>query len=204
MNLPIFQVPSCSAFSSSKMWLSNFSSGSRQRPQLATGTMGALRSLQVLGLSGCHCRSKAAMPRLDTLVSIHSSAIRSALSQCGAVTMCCPLHRRIPQLLSSTVGCPGPRVGVTARPTRQRLGHIPCKSLKTHTKMPNWTMLTHHLTSLSRQWDQWCWVPKSHSRSKNGQKPATAAWTSWLLRKLSIKPALVSHLTASSVSSSTS
>ena len=63
MNLPIFQVPSCSAFSSSKMWLSIFSSGSRQRPQLAMG-------VQVLGLPGCCCKSKVAMPWLDTLVSI--------------------------------------------------------------------------------------------------------------------------------------
>ena len=80
----IFKVPSCSAFSSSRMRLSIFSSGSREWPQLATG-------IQVLGLPGCHCKSKAAMPWLDTLVSIHSSAIRSALSQCSAVTTCCTI-----------------------------------------------------------------------------------------------------------------
>ena len=54
VNSPIFQVPPCSAFSSSRMQLSIFSNSSRQRPQLAMG-------IQVLGLPGCHCKSKVAM-----------------------------------------------------------------------------------------------------------------------------------------------
>ena len=74
VNLPIFQAPSHSAFSSSRTWLSIFSSGSRQQPQLAMG-------IQVLGLPGCCCKSKVAMPWLDTLVSIRSSTVRSAFSQ---------------------------------------------------------------------------------------------------------------------------
>ena len=78
MNLPIFQAPSRSAFSSSRTRLSIFSSGSMQRPQLATG-------VQVLGLPGCRCKSKAAMPRLETLVSIRSSSDRSAFSQRGTL-----------------------------------------------------------------------------------------------------------------------
>ena len=82
MNLPIFQAPSCSAFSSSKMQLSSFSNGSKQWPQLATG-------IQVLGLSRCCCKSKVAMLWLDTLVSIRILAVRSALSQCSAVITCC-------------------------------------------------------------------------------------------------------------------
>ena len=85
-NLPIFQAPSCSAFSSSRTRLSIFSSGSRQRPQLTMG-------VQVLGLPGCHCKSKVAMPWLDTLVSICSSAVRSALSQCGTEMICCTTSR---------------------------------------------------------------------------------------------------------------
>ena len=81
MNLPIFQVPSCSAFNSSRMRLSIFSSGSRQRPQLAMG-------IQVLCFPGCRCKTKAAMPWLDTLVSIRSSSERSAFSQRGTLMTC--------------------------------------------------------------------------------------------------------------------
>ena len=60
----------------------SFSSGSRLWPQLATG-------IQVLGLYRFHCKSKMAMPWLDTLVSILSLADRSALSQYSTVAMCC-------------------------------------------------------------------------------------------------------------------
>ena len=82
MILPIFQVPSCTAFRSRNTWLFSFSSSSRQWPQFATG-------VQVLSFSGCCCRSKVAMPRLDALVFICSLAQRSALSQCGTVTTHC-------------------------------------------------------------------------------------------------------------------
>ena len=83
VNSPIFQACSHSAFSSNRTWLSSLSSGSRQQPQLAMG-------VQVLCLSRCHCKSKATMSQLDTLVSILSSANRSTLSQ----------HYATPQMLS--------------------------------------------------------------------------------------------------------
>ena len=80
MNSPIYQVPTHSAFSSSRMWLSSFSSGSKQWPQLITG-------VEVCSLSRYCCKSKVARPQLDTLVSIYSSAERSALIQHGTVMM---------------------------------------------------------------------------------------------------------------------
>ena len=82
VNLPIFQVPSCSAFSSTRKRCFSFSSGSKQQPQFSTG-------VQVLSLSGCCCKIKAAIPWLGTLVSMCSLAKRCALSQCSATTICC-------------------------------------------------------------------------------------------------------------------
>ena len=73
MNFLIFQAPLCNAFSSSRMWLSNFSSSSRQQSQLAVG-------VQVCDFSGWHYKSKVAMPQLDTLDSILSLTNRFMLS----------------------------------------------------------------------------------------------------------------------------
>ena len=130
MYLPVFQVPSHSAFSFSKTWLSSFSSGSRQQPQLAMG-------IQVLGLSGCCCRRKAAILQLDTLLSICSLADRSALSQCLAVTTCCATSwmHSLASAIYNRVSWPS--VGITAWLTQQRPGHKPCKSSTNHTGMPD-------------------------------------------------------------------
>ena len=63
------------------------------------------------------------MPWLDTLVSIHSSAKRSALSQCGAVMIhAIPLHRCFPQLLLSMVRHPGLRVDIIASTNLAKAG----------------------------------------------------------------------------------
>ena len=76
--------------------LSIFSSSSRQWPQLAMG-------VQVLSLPGCCCKSKVAMLRLDSLVSIRCLAVRSALSQYGTVIT----HRTTSQTHSPASGIHG-------------------------------------------------------------------------------------------------